>query len=49
MDEIETTALPLEIDEETACIWGQVLCYAYMVARQRSLPRLEVQLTYCRL
>ena len=28
--------------------WGQVLCYAYMVARQRSLPRLEIQLTYCR-
>ena len=49
VDEIKTTALPLEeIDGENRVHWGQVLCYAYMVARQRSLPRLEVQLTYCR-
>ena len=49
VDEIKTTALPLEeIDGENRVHWGQVLCYAYMVARQRSLPRLEIQLTYCR-
>lgn len=49
VDEIKTTALPLEeIDGENRVHWGQALCYAYMIARQRSLSSLEVQLTYCR-
>lgn len=49
VDEIKTTALLLEeIDGENRLHWGQALCYAYIIALQRSLPRLDVQLTYCR-
>lgn len=48
IDEIKTTGAPLELvtEEFNQAHWGQALCYAYLYARENSLPSMTVQLTY---
>lgn len=51
IDEIKSTSGDLAlITEETYPVhWAQARCYAYMVARERGLPRMRIQLTYMQL
>ncbi|WP_410770438.1 ATP-dependent DNA helicase [Fontibacillus sp. BL9] len=51
IDEIKSTSGDLAfITEETYPVhWAQAKCYAYMVARERDLPRMRIQLTYMQL
>ncbi|SDW94376.1 helicase C-terminal domain-containing protein [Paenibacillus sp. CF384] len=48
VDEIKSTAgrLPEEIDHTYPVHWAQAKCYAYMIAKDRGLQELTVQLTY---
>lgn len=48
IDEIKSTAKDLSaIDEDTHPVhWAQARCYAYMLAKERGLKRITVQLTY---
>lgn len=51
VDEIKSTSGELAlITEETYPVhWAQAKCYAYMIAKERSLPRMRIQLTYVQL
>ena len=48
IDEIKTTTLPAEAIREDGnpCHWAQGMVYGAIYARQQSLPRLDVRLTY---
>lgn len=48
VDEIKTTALPLNMIDEDANMthWAQARCYACIYAQQNALPEISVQLTY---
>jgi len=48
IEEIKTTRLSFDTLEANPnpIHWGQAFCYAYLLARQESLPRVDVQLTY---
>ncbi|WP_336785789.1 ATP-dependent DNA helicase [Paenibacillus sp. MMO-177] len=48
IDEIKSTSgrLPAHMEETYAVHWAQAYCYAYMVAKERELDTINVQLTY---
>ena len=48
IDEIKTTAIPAEEIQEDGnpCHWAQGMVYGAIYAKQQSLPRLDVRLTY---
>ncbi|WP_274654718.1 ATP-dependent DNA helicase [Paenibacillus humicola] len=48
VDEIKSTSgrLPVSMEETYPVHWAQAQCYAYMVAKDRELPGMRIQLTY---
>lgn len=48
IDEIKSTSLDLELltKESYPVYWAQARCYAYILAKERELERIRVQLTY---
>ena len=48
VEEIKTTRIAFKDleDEPNPIHWGQAICYAYLLARQESLPGVDVRLTY---
>lgn len=48
VDEIKSTSSDISLIEENAypVHWAQAMCYAYMVAKDRGLQQMSIQLTY---
>lgn len=47
IDEIKTTSRDLNTLAENKLHLAQAMCYAYMVAKEKNLERVNVRLTYC--